>query len=184
MPTTKERPPTKARKPATKPLTTTQSTVPQVAIQTRAPEWALAVRARASVMDIPHIMGEVLPEAWSTAERLGLRPVMPFARYFAFDAPLAEFEAPQIEFEAGWLTDGAVTHGDGRVVPVELPGGEVAVATHVGPYELLSQTYDLMQRWITEHDRISSGPMWEVYLDDPDTVPVAELRTEIVIPLS
>jgi len=183
MPTTKERPTTKVRKPTTKRPTTKQTTGPTVEIQTRAPESALAVRTWANVVEIPRIMGEALPEAWMAAERLGLRPVMPFARYFTFEAPGTEFEPPQIEFEAGWLIDGVVTYGEGRVEPVQLPGGEVAVATHVGPYELLSQTYDLMQRWVAAHERISSGPMWEVYLDDPNTTPMAELRTEVVIPL-
>jgi effector-binding domain-containing protein len=73
--------------------------------------------------------------------------------------------------------------GEGRVEPVLLPGGEVAVACHVGPYETLSETYGVMQRWIAEHGRSSSGPMWEVYLDDPSVVPVEQLRTEVVIPL-
>jgi GyrI-like small molecule binding domain len=184
MPTTKERPSTKAHKPAAKRTTTKQSTTAaQVEIQTRAPEWALAVHARASVMDIPAVMSQALPEAWLAAEHIGLRPVLPFARYFSFEAGGAEFEPAQIEFEAGVLVDGVVAYGEGRVQPVQLPGGEVAVATHVGPYELLSQTYDLMQHWIADHARTSVGPMWEVYLDDPDTVPVTELRTEVVIPL-
>jgi len=184
MPTTKERPTTKEHKPRARRPTTKQATSgPTVEIQTRAAESALAVRTWASVMEIPRIMGEALPEAWMAAERLGLRPVMPFARYFTFEAPGTEFEPPQIEFEAGWLIDGVVTYGEGRVEPVQLPGGEVAVATHVGPYELLSQTYDLMQRWITEHERTSSGPMWEVYLDDPDKTSTDQLRTEVVIPL-
>ena len=190
MPTTKEhpatkaRPTTRARKPAAKqPTTAPAAAGPAVEIQTRAPEWALAIRARASVLDIPRVMGEALPEAWLTAERLGLRPVVPFARYFSFEAPEAEFEQPQIEFEAGTLVDGVVMVGEGRVEPVLLPGGEVAVACHVGPYEMLSETYAVMQHWIAEHARRSSGPMWEVYIDDPSVVPIEQLRTEVVIPL-
>jgi AraC family transcriptional regulator len=129
-------------------------------------------------------MGEALPEVWLAAERLGLRPLMPFARYFSFEVPVAEFEPPQIEFEAGVVVDGLTAYGEGRVQPVQLPGGELAVACHVGPYELLSQTYEAMQRWIAEQGRTASGPMWEVYLDDPDTTPMDQLRTEVVIPLA
>ena len=190
MPTTKDHPTTKprqrkARTPAATPPgpTSIPAGGPTVEIQTRAPEWAMAIRSRASVTDIPRIMAQVLPEAWSAAERLGLRAVMPFARYLSFEASDTEIEPPLIEFEAGVLVDGLVLHGEGRVEPIQLPGGDVAVACHVGPYELLSQTYDLMQRWIIAHERVSSGPMWEVYLDDPETTPVAELRTEVVIPL-
>ena len=189
MPTTKERPSTKARKTTTaraagspKP-TPTRPLAPTVEIQARAAEWALAIRTRASVMDIPRFMGEALPEVWQAAERLGLRPVMPFARYFEFEAPTSELETPQVTFEAGVLVDGPVETGEGRVEPVVLPGGEMAVACHVGPYERLAETYEVMQRWLVEVGRTAGGPMWEVYLDDPDTTPLTELRTEVVIPL-
>ncbi len=109
---------------------------------------------------------------------------MPFARYFEFEAPISEFEPPQVTFEAGVLVDGPVEMGDGRVEPVVLPGGEMAVACHVGPYERLAETYEAMQRWLTEVGRTAGGAMWEVYIDDPDTTPMAELRTEVVIPLA
>jgi effector-binding domain-containing protein len=190
MPTTKERPATRTRKPTTTKRSTSKraptkpvSSGPMVAVQTRAPEWGLAICTRANVIDIPPVMGQAFSETWAAAERLGLRALMPFARYFAFEAPATEFEPPQVEFEAGFLVDGPVDHGEGRVAPVQLPGGEVAAATHVGPYQLLSQTYEAMQRWIAEQGRTASGPMWEVYLDDPETTPVDQLRTEVVIPL-
>ena len=183
MPTTKERPQTRKRSMTSPIRSSGQRSEPAVEVQTRAPEWALAIRTRASVVDIPRFMGEALPEAWQAAERLGVRPVLPFARYFDFEAPGSEFEPPTVEFEAGVVVDGPVERGEGRVQPVQLPGGEVAVATHVGPYETLAQTYGVMQHWITEHERTSGGPMWEVYLDEPETTPSDRLRTEIVIPL-
>lgn len=189
MPTTKERPATRPRKTTTKHTTTTRpaakhaSAELSVEVQTRAPEWALAICTRATVTDIPAVMGDAFSETWTAAERLGLRATMPFARYFAFEASGSEFEPSQIELEAGFLVDGPVERGDGRVELVQLPGGEVATATHVGPYALLHQTYEAMQRWVAEQGRTASGPMWEVYLDNPDTTPVDELRTEVVIPL-
>jgi effector-binding domain-containing protein len=190
MPTTKERPSTRPHKTTTaraarspKP-TPVGASAPTVEIQTRAPEWALAIHTRASLVEIPRFMGEALPEVWYAAERLGLRPVMPFARYFEFEAPTSELEAPQVAFEAGVLVDGPVQVGEGRVEPVMLPGGEMAVACHVGPYERLAETYEVMQRWLVEMGRMAGGPMWEVYIDDPDTTPTLELRTEVVIPLA
>jgi effector-binding domain-containing protein len=90
---------------------------------------------------------------------------------------------PDIDFEAGCLVDGPLEHGEGRVEAVELPGGEVAVAIHVGPYERLAETYEAVQRWVAEQGRTAGAPMWEVYLDDPDTTPRDALRTEVVVPL-
>ncbi len=177
MPTTAERTTTRLPTPIKRP------TEPTVELQTRVPEWAISIRGRAPMAGIPAFMSVALPEVWTVAERLGLRPVVPFARYHGFEAPGSEFGPPEIDLEAGVLVDGAAAHGEGRVEPIQLPGGEVAVATHVGPYRTLHETYAMVQRWITEHGRTSSRPMWEVYIDDPQLTPTDELRTEVVVPL-
>lgn len=59
----------------------------------------------------------------------------------------------------------------GRVEPFEIPGGTVAVATHVGPYDTLARTYELMQREVVSLGYTPSGPMWEYYFTDPQTEP-------------
>jgi len=51
------------------------------------------------------------------------------------------------------------------VVPSQLPAGTIACATHVGPYESLAETYSATQGLAL------SGPMWEVYLSDPQLEP-------------
>ena len=41
----------------------------------------------------------------------------------------------------------------GRIMkPGEVPGGQVAVAVHVGPYETIHETYQALGTWIEEHD--------------------------------
>lgn len=167
--------PTKTREPKAK-RAVAPTTEPMIEIQERAPEWALAIRVRSTVDVIPQLMGELLGETWQAAERLGCRALMPFSRYFAI-------EGPGLDMESGFIVDGPIVQGLGRVEVVRLPGGEMAVATHVGPYDRLHETYHAMEGWLAEQGRIAGGPMWEVYLDDPQSVAPEALRTEVVIPL-
>jgi len=65
----------------------------------------------------------------------------------------------------------------GEIVYAETPAGEVATATHTGPYSGLRETHQAVMRWCKEHGRALTGTSWEVYGDwreDP-----AELETEV-----
>ena len=88
----------------------------------------------------------------------------------------------EVTVEAGF-TVLAPVDGRGRVVPGELPGGEVAVARHVGPYSELPQVGERLRQWVVDRGRAMGGPPWEVYLNDPRTVPPSEPETEVFIPL-
>ena len=84
---------------------------------------------------------------------------------------------------------GVVTDPEGAVTVAELPGGRAWRFTHVGPYRNLSDTYARITEWLrerhlleTEADWATFMPMWEEYLDDPQTTPESELRTYIYLP--
>ena len=66
---------------------------------------------------------------------------------------------------------------EGDVVGVRSPGGRVAVATHVGPYNQIPPTGLALRRWMDERGLGSPVLDWEVYgdwVEDP-----AKLTTEI-----
>lgn len=67
----------------------------------------------------------------------------------------------------------------------EIPGGEYAVYLHIGPYDALPESYnDLFGKWLPGSGRqLRPQAPFEVYLNNPETTPPAELRTEIWIPL-
>jgi effector-binding domain-containing protein len=52
---------------------------------------------------------------------------------------------------------------DGRVIPSELPGGEVATATHRGDYARLGVTHDAVRDFVNAAGRELAGPCWEIY---------------------
>lgn len=52
---------------------------------------------------------------------------------------------------------------EGRVTASELPGGEVATATHRGDYARLGVTHDAVRDYVTAAERQLAGPCWEIY---------------------
>ena len=51
----------------------------------------------------------------------------------------------------------------GRVVTSQLPGGDVATATHRGDYARLGETHDAVREHAAAHGRALAGPCWEIY---------------------
>ena len=64
-------------------------------------------------------------------------------------------------------------------------GGEYAVTTHVGPYNLLGQTYaKLLGQWLPRSEReLRSEPSLEFYLNAPESTDPEDLITDIYAPL-
>jgi AraC family transcriptional regulator len=68
---------------------------------------------------------------------------------------------------------------------VSLPEGTYAVATHVGPYETLGDSWSrLMGQWLPKSGyRVGAGPSYERYLNTPGNAPADQLRTELYLPV-
>jgi effector-binding domain-containing protein len=115
-------------------------------IQERDPRPALAVRLRTPLEEIPAALAEALHEAWHAAEAIGLAPDgPPYARYFGEPAAT-------VEYEGGVMLPAPAAAGLGRATPTELPGGRVAVAWHVGPYDTLGETYRALLACLTARE--------------------------------
>jgi effector-binding domain-containing protein len=80
------------------------------------------------------------------------------------------------DVEVGVLVSGPF-QPEGPVIASELPGGEVATATHRGDYAQLGVTHDAVREHVAAHERELAGPRWEIYghwRPDP-----SELETEV-----
>ncbi len=73
----------------------------------------------------------------------------------------------------------------GDLLRREIPGGRYAVVLHVGPYAELGHAYTwLYGTWLAQSgEEVADAPCVEEYLNDARTVPPAELRTAIWLPL-
>jgi effector-binding domain-containing protein len=101
----------------------------------------------------------------------------PYGRYMPVDGSFAEFDV-----EAGFPVSGTPAP-KGEVVASELPGGDVAVVEHIGPYDAMVPAYTALTDWVEEHDSSVAGTPWEVYFSDPGEEPdPAKWRTEIYQP--
>ncbi|MBF6620495.1 MAG: MerR family transcriptional regulator [Patulibacter sp.] len=70
---------------------------------------------------------------------------------------------------------------DNALVDVEIPGGPVARAVHVGPHDELPLAWFPLLAWARERGHEVVGPVRERYVDDPATTEPHLLRTEISI---
>jgi len=66
---------------------------------------------------------------------------------------------------------------DSPVIRSTLPGGEVAMTVHRGPYQELGSAHDIVRRWCAANARSLAGPRWEIYGDWHEDV--SELETEV-----
>jgi effector-binding domain-containing protein len=147
-------------------------------IRTLTPQPVMSIRGWTTAADLSKAIGERLPAVWRyVREGGGMIAGAPFTRYHAI-------EGERVDLEAG-LPVRAALPPKGDIKPGELPGGDVAVATHVGPYEGLPTTGDALAKWVAARGRTANGPNWEVYVTDPGMEPdPAKWRTEIMKPLA
>lgn len=137
------------------------------------------VEATVPVTEISTWLPGVYAEVFEHLRRLGIAPAgPPFARYLLL---------PEVfEVEAGLPVPESLPDtepGAGRVRRGSLPGGPVAVTTHIGPYERLGEALAAVDSWIEEHDGEPAGAHWEVYFSDPRHEPdPARWRTDVVRP--
>jgi len=71
----------------------------------------------------------------------------------------------------------------GDIQASEIPGGKVATCLYVGPYAEIEPAYAALSEWMRENGHEATGVAYEMYLNDPQQTPPAELQTQIVFPL-
>jgi effector-binding domain-containing protein len=124
--------------------------------------------------EISAAMGDAFGQVMGFMQRAGIAPAgPPLSVYHDYDPERLSFRAGIFVAEAD-----AARAADG-VLADRTPGGNALHFVHVGPYVTLRDDYDDMMRWIEAQGLTLAAPTWEVYVDDPDTVPEAELRTEV-----
>ncbi|MCS6711498.1 GyrI-like domain-containing protein [Brachybacterium sp. EF45031] len=144
--------------------------VPTVAVCVR--DWRTA--------DMGHLMDTVFSQLPQALAHHGLEPAGPaYALYHRMPVATADIEvgfpvaAPaQVRLE---LDDDMVA------TPSRLPGGRVAVISHVGPYQGLAEAWGAFIAAVGERGERGALPFWEFYVTEPtpDLDP-AEVRTDLV----
>ncbi|MGV3616921.1 MAG: AraC family transcriptional regulator [Fimbriimonas sp.] len=90
----------------------------------------------------------------------------------------------QLRSHAGQFVADDFTAEDPEVEIVDVQGGLYAVATHLGPYDGLIQTWTALYAWIpTSGYELGPHPAFELYVNRCDEVPANEVRTDIHLSL-
>ncbi|WP_342315492.1 AraC family transcriptional regulator [Lysobacter sp. FW306-1B-D06B] len=109
----------------------------------------------------------------------------PAARSFGvyYDAP-NEVPVDALRSDACLLVPASAPLADGMRW-IEIAGGRHAVVVHTGPYAELERAYDwLFCHWLPgSYEEAGDAPVFEEYLNDPSTLPPAQWRTAICLPL-
>jgi AraC family transcriptional regulator len=90
----------------------------------------------------------------------------------------------KVRYDACLIVDERVKP-EGEVGVQQLEAGAYAVATHLGPYAHLGDTYArLCGDWLLASGReLRPAPCFEIYRNSPHDTPPEELRTDIHVPL-
>lgn len=73
--------------------------------------------------------------------------------------------------------------GSGDIRIYDLPGGQMVRIIHMGPYRELPDTYQELFRWLGDNHLVITGPVREVYINDPKTTEEDLLVTWIYAPI-
>ena len=98
-----------------------------------------------------------------------------FARY-------ASWGGGQCELDAGFVVQQTPPATDPPIALGSVGGCLAACATHVGPYDKLSDTYALLQKWVVANGYEPIGELWEEYSSPPGTPP-GETVTDVFLPV-
>jgi effector-binding domain-containing protein len=137
----------------------------------------LSIRERVQNSQIKSKMGEMFGQLWMYMQKEKIQVVgPPFAVYHDYDPE-------SCDMECGFPT-ARPEKGEGNIVSSSVPGGKCVFATHIGSYESITTTYELVQEYMRKEGLKPKKVMFERYLNDPATVKDQDqLVTEIYWPI-
>lgn len=94
-----------------------------------------------------------------------------------------EYRELDADLEVAVPVTGKVTLSDPAMEVKNLPGRRVACLVHKGSYETIGPAYAKLYEYVIREGYELSGPMMDLYLNDPNTVAPGEVLTEIQAPI-
>lgn len=136
---------------------------------------SLGIRKTVPTAELPATFGRTYEVVAEAAQRAGATCVGPaYAEYFGMPTDT-------VDVEIGFGIDSPVTVPG--MTTTERPGTRAVVATHVGPYDQLAQSYAELMPWLEMQSPELTESMFEFYDSEPDAAP-EQTVTRLVFPLA
>jgi effector-binding domain-containing protein len=155
----------------------------EVTIVELSPQLVLGMRKTGAYKEIPFMFQRIFEFAFSKNI-----PITAYPAFLCHETTVEEVQKADEEGNADIevvfpISEFVEITGDEEIKVYEIPGGKMAKIVHKGPYEECTLTYEKLFSWIAENGKRISGPIREVYLNDPREVQPEEILTEIYAPL-
>jgi effector-binding domain-containing protein len=126
-------------------------------------QYTLVIRKRASVSELPKIIGECYGAIGKYLGELGEQPSnAPFVAYYNLDME-------NLDLGIGFPVN-KILPGKDDIVGGEIPAGSFVTCLYKGPYSDMKNLYEEMMKWIAENGYEMSGAAYEYYLNSPAEV--------------
>lgn len=136
----------------------------------------LSIRTHTSIQDLPAQLGKNYGLIVQYLETIGKQPAgEPFAAYFNMDMQ-------NLDVEMGFPVSQELP-GKGEILSSAIPAGKFAACLYIGPYDQIEQGYTELTEFINTNKYQPTGIAYEFYIDDPQTIPPEQLRTQILFQL-
>jgi AraC family transcriptional regulator len=149
------------------------------------PQPALVLRRRIQQGEIAAALADMYPQIFLHAQRSGIALAgQPFARYLQWGPGLLTLEAGFPVIAPNAPPNRGESAAPPGILVDSLPGGQVAVTTHSGPYENLREAHAALEQWIETQGLTPAGAPWEHYVTDPAEHPdPQDWKTDIYWPV-
>ena len=78
-----------------------------------------------------------------------------------------------------FVSEADAQRAEGAIEWDRMPEGIVVKTVHTGPYTTLNETHQALWSHMDQAGLTKAMPIWEVYIDDPETSEPSDLRTEV-----
>jgi effector-binding domain-containing protein len=148
-----------------------------VSVQVAKPRMLAAVRRQVTIGQVGSAWRPALDLVWGfLRQHTGLRT--DGHNVFLYHHPAARNLPMDVDFGVEVVRS---FEQAGEVHLVETPGGKVASALHVGPYDRMKETHDAIHQWAKANGQTFAGKSWEIYGDWTDDVTKLETRIEYLL---
>lgn len=149
----------------------------EASIKTIEPVTVVSLAKKGSYKEVGKTIADLI--SWVMTKKVNMMGA-PFAVYYDDPSKVAP-ESARYEI---CIPVAPETKGDNQFVVKNLPAMEVASTIHIGSYDKVGSVYGKLAAWITEKGYDIAGPAREFYLNNPTSVPVESLKTEIQFPVT